>query len=587
MKHVPRITKPIVYKSICTMEEMSQRVSQSQVHTTDKQLPISAIVDPLVSTTIPQNTKKRPREVSDEFSDPAMIPSTPVEIDVEVKRSRLTNLTHVSQTPDFKTSLSTSQSHFSMQSLPRDKKTLGRSENRPRDKKGLGRSENRSYQDVSHVSESEKLSSDENINVLKTPFKKDNTVNSSDVIHISDDEVEDIAVTRNDYSEGTKHPRLNSSTTNTKRDVERMAVEKQKRTGVKHSGETEDKKSTMLHDVFGAVNVSLGEKEIKTTDVLRQQNDLQGSGVQEFDDIWTCTLKRPFNDSKKDEIIKDPDSEVRGKIKETTSPVISLNMKRCKISTDKSHVSDTERSFTETLNDKEPLMVSSEDELFGSSISSKNVTINNDMSKDVKKSFHDNEYQLISEKKGEEASDKVNNDFTGDGSGTDDICLSKSPSDSGWMCKKSFCIKEEEKGQGDNIANTTNAVDADSDIPIENCDDTDIKEEEYERDLISVEYTALVIVKVTHSAVDSLTNTPNTTVLKNVKKFRKQNINGNRYGLPEIIGGSDLVVFSSRNIDTEEWILQVQEMNEEDAQDKDADNLFRYNPTTSKKRHRR
>ena len=40
----------------------------------------------------------------------------------------------------------------------------------------------------------------------------------------------------------------------------------------------------------------------------------------------------------------------------------------------------------------------------------------------------------------------------------------------------------------------------------------------------------------------------------------QQDINGNRYGLPEIIGGSDLVVFSSRNIDTEEWILQVQEV---------------------------
>ncbi|XP_076826464.1 nibrin [Brachyhypopomus gauderio] len=72
---------------------------------------------------------------------------------------------------------------------------------------------------------------------------------------------------------------------------------------------------------------------------------------------------------------------------------------------------------------------------------------------------------------------------------------------------------------------------------------------------------------------------------KNFKRFRKLPVPG-LHGLPSIIGGSDLVAHSrSKNSELEEWLKDAaKEEKEQEAEDAAGEDLFRYNPKSTKRR---
>ncbi|XP_062395134.1 nibrin [Sardina pilchardus] len=103
------------------------------------------------------------------------------------------------------------------------------------------------------------------------------------------------------------------------------------------------------------------------------------------------------------------------------------------------------------------------------------------------------------------------------------------------------------------------------------------------RGLLLVEFKSLVVSGSSRTAKEPLQNhNPNH---KNFKRFRKVPVPGSQ-GLPQIIGGSDLVAHSrGKNTELEEWLKEAAE--EEKQHEKEqavGDELFRYNPRPAGKR---
>ncbi|XP_033849367.3 nibrin-like isoform X2 [Acipenser ruthenus] len=100
------------------------------------------------------------------------------------------------------------------------------------------------------------------------------------------------------------------------------------------------------------------------------------------------------------------------------------------------------------------------------------------------------------------------------------------------------------------------------------------------RNLILTEFKSLVVsVPARPTARSSQAN------VKNFKKFRKIPFPG-AVGLPNIIGGSDLVAHQAKkNSELEEWLRQEAEEQSQCAREESiADDLFRYNPKSTKRR---
>lgn len=106
---------------------------------------------------------------------------------------------------------------------------------------------------------------------------------------------------------------------------------------------------------------------------------------------------------------------------------------------------------------------------------------------------------------------------------------------------------------------------------------------ELPRRLLQVQFKSLTVSTSSRSRPSPLqSHDPND---KNVKRFRKTNVPGFS-GLPNIIGGSDLVVHNrSKNSELEEWLRQATEEEKQNEREEIlGDDLFRYNPKPAKKR---
>ncbi|KAK1172565.1 hypothetical protein AOXY_G5178 [Acipenser oxyrinchus oxyrinchus] len=100
------------------------------------------------------------------------------------------------------------------------------------------------------------------------------------------------------------------------------------------------------------------------------------------------------------------------------------------------------------------------------------------------------------------------------------------------------------------------------------------------RNLIVTEFKSLVV-----SVPARPTARSNQANVKNFKRFRKVPFPG-AVGLPNIIGGSDLVAHQAKkNSELEEWLRQEAEEQSQNAREESiADDLFRYNPKSTKRR---
>ncbi|XP_059423755.1 nibrin [Carassius carassius] len=106
---------------------------------------------------------------------------------------------------------------------------------------------------------------------------------------------------------------------------------------------------------------------------------------------------------------------------------------------------------------------------------------------------------------------------------------------------------------------------------------------ELPRRLLQVQFMSLTVSTSSRSRPGPLqTHDPNE---KNVKRFRKKNVPGFN-GLPNIIGGSDLVAYNrSKNSELEEWLRQAAEEEKRNEREEIlGDDLFRYNPRLAKKK---
>ncbi|XP_036448982.1 nibrin [Colossoma macropomum] len=124
-------------------------------------------------------------------------------------------------------------------------------------------------------------------------------------------------------------------------------------------------------------------------------------------------------------------------------------------------------------------------------------------------------------------------------------------------------VKQEPKG-----SSSVSASENDSELP---------------QRLLQVQFKCLTVNAPSRTRPDPLqSRDPNG---KNFKRFRKAPVPG-LHGLPNIIGGSDLVAHNrSKNTELEEWLRDAAE--EEKRQEREetlGDDLFRYNPKPSKRR---
>ncbi|KAJ8291025.1 hypothetical protein GJAV_G00020540 [Gymnothorax javanicus] len=107
--------------------------------------------------------------------------------------------------------------------------------------------------------------------------------------------------------------------------------------------------------------------------------------------------------------------------------------------------------------------------------------------------------------------------------------------------------------------------------------------EDLPKNLVLVEFKSLVVSAPVRARPGALQ--PRDTNQKNFKKFRKAPVPGAQ-GLPNIIGGSDLIAHNrAKNSELEEWLreaaLDDQRNEKEEAL---GDDLFRYNPKPSKRK---
>ncbi|XP_060777426.1 nibrin isoform X3 [Neoarius graeffei] len=109
------------------------------------------------------------------------------------------------------------------------------------------------------------------------------------------------------------------------------------------------------------------------------------------------------------------------------------------------------------------------------------------------------------------------------------------------------------------------------------------KDSELPRKLLQIQFKSLTVSASSRTRTEPLqSHNPNG---KNFKRFRKIPVLGLQ-GLPRIIGGSDLVAHNrSKNSELEEWLRDAAEQEkQQELEETLGDDLFRYNPKTSKRR---
>ncbi|MCI4374800.1 hypothetical protein PGIGA_G00010080 [Pangasianodon gigas] len=109
------------------------------------------------------------------------------------------------------------------------------------------------------------------------------------------------------------------------------------------------------------------------------------------------------------------------------------------------------------------------------------------------------------------------------------------------------------------------------------------KDPELPRKLLQVQFKTLTVSAPSRTRTEPLqSRDPNG---KNFKRFRKIPVPGLQ-GLPKIIGGSDLVAHNrSKNSELEEWLRDAAEQEKQQEREETlGDDLFRYNPRTTKRR---
>uniref|UniRef100_A0A8C4SWT9 Nibrin n=1 Tax=Erpetoichthys calabaricus TaxID=27687 RepID=A0A8C4SWT9_ERPCA len=106
--------------------------------------------------------------------------------------------------------------------------------------------------------------------------------------------------------------------------------------------------------------------------------------------------------------------------------------------------------------------------------------------------------------------------------------------------------------------------------------------EEVLRNLLLTEFKSLVVRPKQSPACSAISSQAH---IRNFKKFKKIPFPGS-VGLPNIIGGSDLVAHHARkSSELEEWLRQEAEEQSQYAREESlADDLFRYNPRVAKRR---
>lgn len=111
---------------------------------------------------------------------------------------------------------------------------------------------------------------------------------------------------------------------------------------------------------------------------------------------------------------------------------------------------------------------------------------------------------------------------------------------------------------------------------------SELLEDELPKRLILVEFKDLTVAAPSRPAPN-----PQTTPFngKNFKRFRKAAVPGSE-GLPNIIGGSDLLAYNKgKSSELEEWLREATEVERQTKQDQSiGDDLFRYNPKPAKKK---
>ncbi|KAG7335735.1 hypothetical protein KOW79_000428 [Hemibagrus wyckioides] len=109
------------------------------------------------------------------------------------------------------------------------------------------------------------------------------------------------------------------------------------------------------------------------------------------------------------------------------------------------------------------------------------------------------------------------------------------------------------------------------------------KDPELPSKLLQVQFMSLTVRAPSRTRVEPLQSRDANG--KNFKRFRKVPVPGLQ-GLPKIIGGSDLVAHNrSKNSELEEWLRDAAEQEKQQEREETlGDDLFRYNPRTTKRR---
>ena len=621
LHHVPKITKQIVSKSISTMEKMSQRVNESQnisIHQVpDKKSPISLRNGHSKQNTMlatPKDTKKRYRDSSDELQP--LVCETPQPSNLESKRRKISpgNVTHVSQTPEpeFKTPGVTKEPSPSLQlTSPTNTQTAlkTRNEKLPTSKK-----------DTTHISQNEDCQLDDQSTVCASEshgigLKRKATSYENDITHVS-------------QSQNSQHDEKPKSSPRRLGGKKRLTSSNVDVTHISQSQASQHGEKPP--------NAKLNEKYSHDITHISQS---QSSQVNESGAVLNENQRAKRNASD-DEVTFVPERQTSPtvvNVKETPSPEMSLPSKRRKISSpDITHVSDTERSMIaeqqlclssvsspisggiklgdcpSSCTENAASTSFSDDQTSRQPTDSTKDTV--DRRKDTEKASHREEldekelssinkstnhgYDLYSDQSERETISKVQDLST--------IKSAVSPLGSGWMSKKSFCVKKEKSetnlsvrraSMDDGGIEELDAHNFSGNAPKESQGflskqedhgEIVVKEEqnsEIPNDLLCVEHIELVVVRPSRPKTQQ-SQKKFSTKLKNMKKFRKQNYAGDDHGLPRIIGGSDLVVFSSKNGNIEDWMGEIEAMHQQEQEDRDADRLFQYEPI-GKRRNRR
>ncbi|XP_028392471.1 nibrin-like isoform X2 [Dendronephthya gigantea] len=434
---VPRITKQIVSKSISSMEEMSQRMNESQnilVHEFPGKKPFLMKNENSKPNTImetPLDSKKRSRDSSDESIPLAF--DTPQTSHVENKRRKFSSsdVTHVSQSPE---------SQFKSPGMPLKKKSPNQDQST---KKAPFTTPKKSVDDIEDISESEdgQKPAQPSLCLQETPAvgqKRKAISQSVDITHIS-------------QSQESQHERL---------------------VPFRSPDEKKFRLTRSKADITHVTQTQASQGE----DKLRDRNTVDITHIsQSQDEVEECgvgkTMKREYDFNRSGEngnvVLVNKTTPDVVKIQETPSPEINFTSKRRKIASpcltrphdnERSIIGETQRSPTSaspprvgqpTLHDslfslkRSQTSLSDEDNIVQSrvkKVTSKEETANEEEStKEPSGKRELNEKKLLSVTK----SKRVLHEST---SGVQDLSAVNSrisPPGSGWMSKRSFSLKKE------------------------------------------------------------------------------------------------------------------------------------------------